>query len=226
MKLDYLHGTTYTIQQREDMYHFNSDTELLGKFLDVHHKDSVLDIGCNNGALLCYANLYKPKHLVGIDLFEEVIQLAQDNLKKNQIDADLYVTSLQQFQHACFDVIICNPPYFDTKVQHLTNENPYIKAARHEKYLTVDDLCKHVSRLLKENGSFQMVYRPDRMTQLFHIASIYHLYPKRLKIVYASIQKQAKSILVEFVKNPNIKLTIESPAFLNDRSSYWKGDKQ
>ena len=42
MKLDYLNGTNYTLYQPEDMYHFNADTELLGRFMDVHRKDSVL----------------------------------------------------------------------------------------------------------------------------------------------------------------------------------------
>lgn len=83
---------------------------------------------------------------------------------------------------------------------------------------------KHVKRLLKDNGRFDMVYRPDRMKDVIAIGMQYGLYPKRLKIAYASKNKQAKSILLEFVKNKNILLDIEAPAFLNDRDSFgWKG---
>lgn len=223
MKRDYLHGTNYTIQQPEDMYHFNSDTELLGKYMIVHNKDSVLDIGCNTGALLCYASLSHPTCMVGIDLFPEVIKTAQDNLTYNNIQADLFVSSLQEFEHALFDVIVCNPPYFSTQVEHLKNQNPYIKAARHEEYLTTHDLCQHVSRLLKDNGSFFVVYRPDRMIDLLEEAKQSNLYAKRIKIVYASYHKQAKSILVHFVKNKNVHVCIEAPSFLDDRDSYPEG---
>ena len=116
-----------------------------------------------------------------------------------------------------------------SKVNHtvndaLKNENERIKAARHEEFLCLEDLMKHVKRLLKDNGRFDMVYRPDRMKDVIAIGMQYGLYPKRLKIAYASKNKQAKSILLEFVKNKNILLDIEAPAFLNDRDSFgWKG---
>ena len=126
--------------------------------------------------------------------------------------------------HAPFDLIVCNPPYFNTKNDALKNENARIKAARHEEFLCLEDLMKHVKRLLKDNGRFAMVYRPDRMKDVIAIGMQYGLYPKRLKIAYASKNKQAKSILLEFVKNKNILLDIEAPAFLNDRDSFgWKG---
>ena len=54
MKRDYLGGTGYTLEQKKEMYHFNSDTELLGRFVQVKKTDSVLDIGCASGALLLY----------------------------------------------------------------------------------------------------------------------------------------------------------------------------
>ena len=224
MKLDYLNGTNYTLYQPEDMYHFNADTELLGRFMDVHRKDSVLDVGCNNGALLYYAKQKNAFKLTGIDLFENVIENAKENFIRNEVNADLYVFPLQEFMHAPFDLIVCNPPYFNTKNDALKNENERIKAARHEEFLCLEDLMKHVKRLLKDNGRFDMVYRPDRMKDVIAIGMQYGLYPKRLKIAYASKNKQAKSILLEFVKNKNILLDIEAPAFLNDRDSFgWKG---
>ena len=89
MKLDYLKGTNYTLYQPEDMYHFNADTELLGRFMDVHRKDSVLDVGCNNGALLYYAKQKNALKLTGIDLFENVIENAKENFIRNEVNADL-----------------------------------------------------------------------------------------------------------------------------------------
>ena len=33
--MDYLFGTPYEIEQPKDMYHFSSDSELLGRFLKI-----------------------------------------------------------------------------------------------------------------------------------------------------------------------------------------------
>lgn len=206
------------------MYHFNSDTELLGRFTDVKRNDSVLDIGCNNGALLFYAKAKGALKLCGIDLFEEVIASAKENLERYEIDAELHTCPLQDFFHAPFSLILCNPPYFNTKNDSLKNQNTYIKAARHEEYLTLNDLFSNVKRLLKDNGRFSMVYRPDRLSEVLREAEKYGLYAKRLKIAYRSKEGEAKSILLEFVKNPDILLRVEAPAFLNDRESFgWKG---
>ena len=68
----YLNNTDLILYQELNMYHFNSDTTLLGKCINIGAKDEVLDIGCNNGAVFLYAALYHPKELEGIDLHPEI----------------------------------------------------------------------------------------------------------------------------------------------------------
>ena len=113
MKTDYLPGTEFTLVQQDDMYHFNSDTVLLGRFMKAKQKDSVLDIGCASGALLLYASLHHPRQITGIDLFDEVLEQARENLERNHVRAGLVCTRVQDYRPAeQFDVIVCNPPYF------------------------------------------------------------------------------------------------------------------
>ena len=40
-----------------------------------------------------------------------------------------------------FKVIISNPPYFATKDDNSKNLNIYLRNARHEEYLLLEDLC-------------------------------------------------------------------------------------
>ncbi len=220
MKLDYLNGTPYAIQQHPDMYHFNSDTELLGRFLKARHKDTVLDIGTNNGALLYYAAMHQPKLLCGIDLFAEVIEVAKDNFRRNGIEAELHVTPVEQFNHEPFDVILCNPPYFKTDNDTLKNENPFIKAARHEASLTIETLFQNVKRLLKDNGTFYLVHRPQQLTNILMTANQYGLSPTRMRLVYGSDHTNAKTVLLAFQFRTNCELTIEKPAFMNDHATF------
>lgn len=218
--MDYLHGTDFQIQQHPDMFHSNSDTELLGCFMQVRRKDRVLDIGTNNGALLLYAAKHNPQYLHGIDLFEEVIETARNNAAINQVQMSFTVSSLQEFTSDPFDLIVCNPPYFHTQQNHLKNENMYLRAARHEEYLTLDDLFKHVKRLLKDNGRFDMVYRPTDLFHVFTCAQKYGMFATRMKTAYASKNRQAKTVLLEFKRKKTGETLIEAPVFLDDRSTF------
>ena len=40
MKLDYLGGTDFLIDQGEEFYRMNSDTELLGRFIRIKHQQA------------------------------------------------------------------------------------------------------------------------------------------------------------------------------------------
>lgn len=221
MKLDYLNATNYQIEQPDDFYHFNSDTELLGRFMRLKRNDVVLDIGCATGALMLYAAHQRPKEIYGIDLFAEVIEQANKNLKRNQVEAFTECCSLQEYKrYHYFDVVVCNPPYFATKNDDLTNDNPILKAARHETYLSLEELFKNVPVLLKDNGVFYLVHRSERLHEIILIAQKNGLYLKRMRIAYQSLNKKAKSVLFCFCKDIHCQLQIDSPIFLNDRSTF------
>ena len=56
---DYLPKHKDIVMYQDDtMFRINTDTMVLGEFLEVYKKDTVLDIGTNNGALLLYANIH------------------------------------------------------------------------------------------------------------------------------------------------------------------------
>ena len=221
MKRDYLNGTPYEIEQPKEMYHFNSDTELLGRFMRLKKTDSVLDVGCATGALLCYAAVQEPAELYGIDLFDEVIAQADQNLKENHISAVLNVCRLQDYRPGrTFSVIVCNPPYFDTKNDELKNLNPYLAAARHESNLSMYDLFQSAASLMSEDGVFYLVHRADRINELFYTAEKFGLMPVRMQLTYKNIKGLAAGVLLCFSKRMQAKLKCDAPVFLDDRSTF------
>ena len=218
MKTDYLYGTTYKIYQPKDMYHFNSDTEFLGRMIETDKEDTLLDIGTCTGALLLYASLHTD-HLIGIDLFEEVCDVARENLAMNGVEADIVTGRIQDFNHAPFDVIICNPPYFPTKNDALKNDNPYRLAARHEDFLPLHELFESVRRLLKEDGTFYMVHRASRMEEIIALAGHYHLYLSKKRIAYDKPGGIEKSCVLAFTLHEGEVIGYK-PAYMNDRDSF------
>ena len=221
MKLDYLNGTPYSIEQPKQMYHFNSDTELLGRFMRLKAADCVLDIGCNTGALLCYAAIQHPASLFGIDLLDDVIDQAKKNLALNQIKAELTVCPVQKYQpEHLFSVIVCNPPYFPTENEDLKNDNPYRSAARHESYLNLSDLFRAVSRLIEIDGAFYLVHRADRLEEILQTAAHFELVPVRMRKTYKKKEGSASGVLICFMKGHHGEMVLDPPVYLDDRSTF------
>lgn len=222
---DYLFRTNFTIEQREDMYHFNSDSVLLGSFLDVKKKDTVLEVGCAQGAILLYASLGEPAILHGIDLFEEVIEQARLNLRKNGVNAECFVSSVQDFSKEHRDrysLIFCNPPFFKVHPHTLRKCNPYLSAARHDSYLPLPELFSSVKKLLKENGRFEIVHRASYFSVIVKEAMKEGFSLTRMRPVYDHEGGKAKSILLEFRRtNGDSEMKLEPPAYLDKHETFF-----
>ena len=202
MNRDYLPNTTLTLIQSVQMFRFNSDTVLLGEFIEVKKNERVLDIGTNNGALLLYASRFLPKELVGIDIHSEAIELAKQNALENEVAAKLYVSSLQSFDDKPFEVIVCNPPYFNQTNSQLKNDNEYLRAARHEEYLLLEELFVHVKRLLKKDGRFYLVYPSERLHEVMVRAYEAKLALNELKLVFDENREYSTRFLACFSTLP------------------------
>ena len=86
-QLDYLTNTKLKLYQDDEMFKINSDTVRLGEFLNLTKNNyTILDIGTNNGALLLYAyNKKKAKFYYGVDINNEALELAKENMEMNEI---------------------------------------------------------------------------------------------------------------------------------------------
>ncbi len=213
--MDYLFGTPFQIEQPEEMYHFSSDSELLGRFLKIKPDDRVLDVGTNNGVLLLYAAMHKPVLLAGIDLFEEVIRTARRNLQENGIDAELTAVPLQEYVHEPFTRVICNPPFFTNRKNSLKKENRYLRAARHDDHLSLSDLFHYSAGLLKTSGSLSLILSAEKAADAFLIAGHEGFVPARVAAVYDREGGILKRILLEWKYQGEADLSVEAIRYLD-----------
>lgn len=222
---DYLYGTEFEMIQKEDIYHFNSDTTLLGLFADPKHRDYVLDVGCGSGALMLYASRGMPACIHGIDIDESAIEMAKVNLENNHVKGKCFVCNLSAYarnNQDAYTLLLCNPPYFQTEKDELKNDQPARSAARHESSLfDMDTLFQSAKRLLKSNGRLEMVHRASRLNALVIKAHMHGFTLVRMRIAYESAVGYAKTVCLEFrpvLRNSELK--IEKPAFLDHRESF------
>jgi tRNA1(Val) A37 N6-methylase TrmN6 len=166
--MDYTPIHKIPLIQNDSHFKMNSDTTALMKAMQIKKGDKVLDIGTNQGVLLLEASQYHPSWIVGVDINSEAIDLANQNMKLNQIDNVTLITSdIQDFRYSeQFDVIISNPPFFASSA-HTQSSHEGKQRAKFTQDLDLNKLMKAIRLHLKLNGKAYIVFRSAFLTQCF-----------------------------------------------------------
>ena len=202
------------IYQDSELFKINTDTEVLGEFLEVYKEDTVLDMGTNTGALLLYANMFHPKKLIGLEINSRALELAKKNLDENGVtNYELINDDIITYQGNLVDVIICNPPYFKTKEDNKSNDK-FKNLAKHESSLTLDLLVKSIARNLKDNGTVFFLYLTSRLDEVVLEFKKNNLTIKEMKFVYDTNKEYSNVFMIRAVKNSDLGLVVDKPVII------------
>lgn len=203
-----------TIYQDDEMFRINTDTMVLGEFIEIYKKDTVLDMGTNTGALLIYASFFKPKKLIGLEINTKALELAKKNLDINNIsNYELINDDIITYKGEEVDVIICNPPYFKTEEDKLC-DNEYKALAKHETNLTLDKLILSIRRNLKNYGTLYLLFLTSRLHEVLDELKKNKFRVKKLKFVYDSNKEFSNVVLIKATKGGNHGMVVEKPIII------------
>jgi len=110
-----------------------------------------------------------------------------------------------------YDVVTCNPPYFQTPKPSEQNLNEHLAIARHEILCTLEDVVRVSSQLVKQGGKVAFVHRPGRLLDIVTLMRQYKIEPKRIQFVYPKQGKEANTLLIEGIKDGSPDLKILPP---------------
>ncbi len=218
----------YLIQKKQG-FRFGVDAVLLSHFANIKNKHRVIDLCTGTGIVpfLVYGK-YKPKEVIGIEIQEDMVEMANRSSKYNEIsdvvkflNADLKDLSLLKTL-GTFDVLTVNPPY---KLNNSGILNPYDKLAiaRHEILCTLEDVIIAARKLLKDNGRIYMVHRPERLIDIFELMRKHKIEPKRVQMIQPNINKAPNIVLVEGQRDGGAYLKWEAPIYVyNEDGTYTK----
>ena len=216
---DLLWDGVYKIYQDDKLFKFSLDSILVSKFVTINKScKNILDIGTGNAPIPMLLRRRCNSHIVGIEKQTEPYNLGLKSIEYNQLnDIELINLDVKEWYKSClpntFDTIVTNPPYKQIKTG-LQNENIGKLISRHEIKCTLEDIIKTSNYLLKNNGEFYMVHRPDRIVDIFYLMRKYNIEPKSLKLVYPYINKEPNLMLIKGIKNAKPFLKIERPLFI------------
>lgn len=125
--LGYAYFMDYTFFVNENVLIPRNDTEVLvecaNEILDDMEKQKesgtlqVLDLCCGSGCIGISLKLYhKMINLTLSDYSEKALDVAKKNLNKYQLEAELVCGDLFQNITGKNDMIVCNPPYIESKI--------------------------------------------------------------------------------------------------------------
>ena len=179
------------IIQNPEMFHFSLDSSLLGDFVTINPQDKrILDIGTGNGPIPLFLSLRTNALIDGIEIQGKLSDLAARSVKLNNLEHQINIINddvrgyHKKVGVSKYDVITCNPPYFKHKEESNINKNDYLTLARHEITLNLDELLDSVKKLLKDNGTFAIVHRTERLLDILEAFRKYGIEPKRIRFVY------------------------------------------
>lgn len=203
------------IYQDDEMFCINTDTMVLGEFLEVYRNDVVLDIGTNTGALMLYASMFNPRRLVGIDINEKALTIAKKNMKLNNIkNYELIHADGNTFRlDEEVDVVIFNPPYFKTPSKDLGN-NEYLALAKHEDNFSLESMANCINRNLRNNGTLYFLFQTSRLNEVIKVFNNKKIIIKKLKFVYDVNKDYSNVVLIKAVKGAKEGLVVEKPIII------------
>lgn len=184
-------------------FRLSTDCVLLADFVNTAGAKKGIDLGCASGAIGLLLLDRSPRlHMTGLELLPEAARLAEANMAQNRLEERGAIVTgdirrhRELFRAGSFDLVVSNPPYFPLGSGPLSPD-PARAAARGETDCSLEDICAAAAFLLRTGGSFSLVHRPERLSQVFCAMTGAGLEPKRLRFVCSRPESAPSLVLVE-----------------------------
>lgn len=225
-RIDQLYANDIQIIQSPSVFSFSLDAVLLANFPKIPKNGTIVDLCAGNGAVGLFVSRHTKAHIYQIELQAKLSDMGQRSIKLNHLEDQMTMYTLdlkdscQKIPSDSVDLLLCNPPYFKDLPTTSKNPNPHLAIARHEINTHLEEVLMISSKLLKVNGRFAMVHRPDRFLEILDLMKKHRLAPKRVQFVYPKKGKDANILLIEGIKDGKIAgFKVAPPMFTYDETS-------
>lgn len=218
-RIDDLNYEGLKIIQNTEGFCFGIDSVLLTEFaLDIKKESKIVDLGTGTGILgILLSKKVNPSKIYGVEIQKEVAEMAKRSVELNSLENIIEIINEDinkiNLKNNYFDVVVTNPPYKKSGTG-IKNKEIKQQISRYEMTASLDDWLRVSSKLLRDNGSFYIVYRTDRLTELIENMRKYKLEVKRMRFVYSNKEKQSNLVLIKAVKGAGTFLKVEKPLII------------
>ena len=216
MANDFFRFKQFCIRHDRCAMKVGTDGVLLGAWGNVEGK-RILDIGTGTGLIALMAAQRNPQAVVvGIDIDEAAVKQARENIADSPFCERVsceFQDVLTYSPDVCFDVILCNPPFFTEDT--LPDDEPRA-LARNNRSLPFPQLIAKVASLLTGKGKFSMIIPCEHVLDVVGLCLTNGLRLSRRCTVYTTEKKPPRRTLLTFTKAQSVscheqKLCLNAP---------------
>lgn len=178
------------IIQEKDGYRFTSDAVALANFVSVKPKGRVVDLCSGSGVIGILVSAKNPiSSVVLVEIQENLADMSRRTIEYNHLESVVSVVN-KPLQGVCkdigegkYDVVVCNPPYKKMGTAVDMGAVDSISIAKHEITVTLEEIVREASKLLKFGGDFYIVNKEERLVDMLVLMRKYGMEGKELKIL-------------------------------------------
>lgn len=208
-RIDQLYAHDIQIIQSPNVFSFSLDAVLLAGFARpvLKRTGQIVDLCAGNGAVGLFLSTKTRATITAVELQPRLADMARRSVLLNNLENQMKVLTLDlndaftRIPKDSVDTVTCNPPYFPVTPASKKNPNHHLAVARHELAVTLEQVVRVTSGLLKTTGHAYLVHRPDRLGELITLMGKYRLAPKRVRLIYPKAGQDANIVLVEGIKD-------------------------
>jgi tRNA1(Val) A37 N6-methylase TrmN6 len=219
-------GGRITVRQSQDGFRSGLDAVMLAAAVPAGLEDTVLELGCGVGvASLCLAVRCADTTITGLDIFPQLVSLAQSNAVSNGLDARARFVTGDVFDlppelRSEFDHVLTNPPF------HKPSGNRSPKSERADALTDAGRLDEWLAAGLKRtrsSGTFTVIFRADRLAEVLEAlpgagCTVFPLWPRR--------GEPAKRVMVQIRKGSHEPLTLLPGLVLHEADGRYTPDAE
>lgn len=209
------------IIQPKTGYRFSLDAVLLSHFCSSLNKArQVVDLGTGSGVIPLLLSYLAPHlEITGIEIQAPMADRAKRSVSYNGLEDRIKIINIDirelksVLSGGSADLVVMNPPFYKIG-EGKVSLNPEEAIARHEMEISMSDLVKMSSYLLKGNGELALIQRADRLPEILNLLEANNINPTRMRLVHANSNSEAKLVLIEGKKHSRSNLKILPPLII------------
>lgn len=221
--LEDLPSVNCKIIQKKKGFRFTVDSILLVNFLKLKKNTNLLDIGTGTGIMpLLLCRKEEINLITAVEIETEIAKMFEKTIEINSLKSKIKLinTDIKNYKEEPFDMIISNPPYMKLNEGYVSPHD-YRAGARHEVNLNLKELLISAKKLLKNGGSFNLVYRTNRFMEVLDEAKMLNLNAKRVRFIYSKPNQSSDLFMIEMIKGFKCACVVEEPLYIyNEHGEY------
>jgi len=214
------------LYQPPDGYRYNSDSIFLYDFaVRFGLRGRILDVGSGVGILGLLAARDHALTMEIIDRQPDLLDYARHNYAINDLDVTIHEGDFARMSgEGIFDVILSNPPFYDSAVSQ--SEDTRLNIARYAHHLPSDTMIRAARRLLKPRGYLIFCYDAKQIDRVLAELREIKLNPEAIRFVHPKADRDAKIALVAARANSRAMLKVLPPLIVFDAQSRYLPEAQ